>query len=358
VSATARNRSSWLSQNYDKLILVVILIGLLLSAFFLFMEIGQKRQELAEAAWEKMAVEPKKVEPIEPLLAQFDQMKSVLSSPFQSGQFSNRMVVSELRVSCIECLKPIPFDAKVCAFCQTKQPAGISPDEMDSDGDGIPDKFEREHKLNPMDANDAVVDADNDGFTNTEEWHFGTDLNDANDYPSPVAKLRYTRIGSNPFKLRFQGEARVSNGMIYQLNLRSLERTYFVRIGDELEGFKVLECVTNATGAPTIILKQGDTRIPLVKGKTREGFEMVAELVFLIDQSRMRVRVGDMVKLKDREYKVIDIRRDGVLIRDEKTRKTTQVGLLSDSEKSALESGLNNPAQSGSTTPGVARPLR
>lgn len=358
MSASARNRSSWLSQNYDKLILVVILVALLLSAFFLFMEIGQKRQELAEAAWEKMAVEPKKVEPIEPLLAQFDQMKGVLNSPFQSGQFSNRMVVSELRVSCIECLKPIPFDATVCAFCQAKQPAGISPDEMDSDGDGIPDKHERDHGLNPLDANDAAVDTDNDGFTNKEEWHSGTKLNDANDSPSPVAKLRYTRIGSNPFKLRFVAESRVSDGMVYQLNLRSLERTYFVRIGDELEGFKVMECVTNAPAGPTIILKQGDTRIPLVKGKTREGFEMVAELVFLIDQSRMRVRLGDMIKLKDREYKVIDIRRDGVLIRDEKTRKTTQVGPLSDSEKSALERGLDSPAQLGPTTPGVVRPLR
>jgi hypothetical protein len=72
----------------------------------------------------------------------------------------------------------------------------------------------------------------------------------------------------------------------------------------------------------------------------------------------MRVRLGDIVKLKDREYKVIDIRRDGVLIRDEKTRKITQVGPLSDSEKSALESGLNNPTQPGSIAPGVVRPMR
>ena len=358
MSATARNRSSWLSQNYDKLILVVILVGLLLSAFLLFMQIGQKRQELAEAAWEKMTVEPKKVEPIEPLLAQFDQMKGALSSPFQSGLFSNRMVVSELRVSCVECQKPIPYDAAVCQFCQAKQPAGISPDEVDTDGDGVPDKFEREYGMNPLDANDALVDSNNDNFTNKEEFQSGTKPNKAEDYPSPAAKLRYTRIGSNPFKLRFQGEARVSDGVIYQLNLRSLERTYFVRIGDEIEGFKVIECITNAPAGPTIILKQGDTRIPLVKGKTREGFEMVAELVFLIDNSRMRVRASDVIKLKDREYKVIDIRRDGVLIRDEKTRKTTQVGPLSDSEKSALESGLGDPTQTGSTIPGAVRPLR
>ena len=358
MSAAVRNRSSWFSQNYDKLILVAILFGLLLSALFLFLEIGQKRQELVEAAWERMAVEPRKVDPIEPLLKQFDKMKSVLSSPFQSGQFSNHMVASELRVSCVECQKPIPFDATICPFCQEKQPAGISPDEMDSDGDGISDKFERDFGLNPLDANDAVVDTDGDGFSNREEFQSGTKPNNANDYPSPVAKLRYTRIGANPFKLRFLGESHVTDGVVYQLNLRSLARTYFVRIGDELEGFKVVECSTNSAGASTIILKQGDTRIPLVKGQTKEGFEMVAELVFLIDRSKMRVRRDDVIKLKDREYKVIDIKRDGVLIRDEKTRKVTQVGPLSDSEVSMLESGLGNPVQPGSTTPGVMRSLR
>ena len=65
-----------------------------------------------------------------------------------------------------------------------------------------------------------------------------------------------------------------------------------------------------------------------------------------------------MIKLKDQEYKVIDIRRDGVLIRDEKTRKTTEVGPLSDSEKSALESGLDDPSSLGFETPGVMRPPR
>ena len=64
MSAAGRHRTSWLGQNYEKLILVVILVGLLLSAFLLFMEIGQKRHELAVAAWEKMTIEPKKVEPL------------------------------------------------------------------------------------------------------------------------------------------------------------------------------------------------------------------------------------------------------------------------------------------------------
>ena len=39
----------------------------------------------------------------------------------------------------------------------------------DSDGDGMPDAWERGHGLDP-DAADANGDRDRDGFTNIEEW--------------------------------------------------------------------------------------------------------------------------------------------------------------------------------------------
>jgi hypothetical protein len=40
----------------------------------------------------------------------------------------------------------------------------------DSDGDGLPDDWERRHRLNPNDAADGNADADRDGYTNLEEW--------------------------------------------------------------------------------------------------------------------------------------------------------------------------------------------
>lgn len=41
---------------------------------------------------------------------------------------------------------------------------------IDSDGDGMPDDWERAHGLDPSDAADGARDADRDGFTNLEEW--------------------------------------------------------------------------------------------------------------------------------------------------------------------------------------------
>lgn len=45
---------------------------------------------------------------------------------------------------------------------------------VDSDGDGIPDSWELAFSLNPNDANDALLDADNDGLNNLEEYEADT----------------------------------------------------------------------------------------------------------------------------------------------------------------------------------------
>ena len=46
---------------------------------------------------------------------------------------------------------------------------------LDSDGDGMPDSWERKHGLNSRDASDGAGDKDKDGYTNLEEYLNGTD---------------------------------------------------------------------------------------------------------------------------------------------------------------------------------------
>lgn len=46
---------------------------------------------------------------------------------------------------------------------------------QDSDGDGMPDEWEKAHGLSPNDASDAGADPDKDGYTNIEEYINGTD---------------------------------------------------------------------------------------------------------------------------------------------------------------------------------------
>jgi pectate lyase len=52
----------------------------------------------------------------------------------------------------------------------------------DADGDGMPDAWEKSHKLNPADPADGPADADKDGYTNVEEFLNGTNPQEFLDY--------------------------------------------------------------------------------------------------------------------------------------------------------------------------------
>ncbi len=57
-----------------------------------------------------------------------------------------------------------------------------TPAPLDSDHDGIPDEWEKQHGLNPNDASDGAIDSDKDGYTNVEEYLNGTDPKQSIDY--------------------------------------------------------------------------------------------------------------------------------------------------------------------------------
>jgi parallel beta-helix repeat protein len=49
--------------------------------------------------------------------------------------------------------------------------------DEDDDGDGIPDAWEIENGMDPLNALDASIDSDHDGLTNLQEYQFGNDPN-------------------------------------------------------------------------------------------------------------------------------------------------------------------------------------
>jgi len=67
---------------------------------------------------------------------------------------------------------------------------GFSPEDVpaDTDHDGMPDAWEKEHQLDPAKASDGSIDSDGDGYTNVEEYLNGTD---------PRQKIDYTNLGNN-----------------------------------------------------------------------------------------------------------------------------------------------------------------
>ena len=95
-------------------------------------------------------------------------------------------------------------DARVrLSWASASQPEEtISTDALrpiDTDIDGMPDSWETAHGLNPSDPADAALDPDNDGFTNLQEYQFGTDPQVAQDrFPGAVILETWNGIsGSN-----------------------------------------------------------------------------------------------------------------------------------------------------------------
>ena len=76
---------------------------------------------------------------------------------------------------CFEGLGWVSFDA-----------TGTGGPPVDLDGDGMSDVWERDHLLNPYDPGDAYEDPDLDGYPNLSEYEGGTDPWDLTDFPTPI----------------------------------------------------------------------------------------------------------------------------------------------------------------------------
>ncbi|WP_019676096.1 S8 family peptidase [Arsukibacterium perlucidum] len=76
--------------------------------------------------------------------------------------------------------------------------AGTHPNSADTDGDGMPDGWEVHYGLNPLDASDADTDNDNDGLTNLQEFQAGTNPNNADTDDDGMPDGWEVHYGLNP----------------------------------------------------------------------------------------------------------------------------------------------------------------
>lgn len=95
---------------------------------------------------------------------------------------------------------------------------------LDSDNDGIPDKWELANHLGVNDPTDAARDDDQDGLTNLEEYRAGTDPADAESY---------LRVQLGPIELAEPGRFRVTWGSVSG-RLYTLERSANIEAGFEV----------------------------------------------------------------------------------------------------------------------------
>ncbi len=94
-----------------------------------------------------------------------------------------------------------------------------SPSASDTDGDGMPDGWERSHGLNPLDMADGADDPDGDWLTNLQEYNGGANSTDPNN--SMVLEWGLNHNGQLIAPQNLRGVTAVAGGFDFSLALQS-----------------------------------------------------------------------------------------------------------------------------------------
>lgn len=294
---------AWLKKTYDRIIAAGVLVILLVSLILLANQ--ALVQKAAQQAFDQHLADLK---PKFGTVAAADQRVfqaagAALANPLQNEIWAVSLLTPELRVKCVACPFPIPYAATTCTWCNAVQPE-IPEAIVDKNKNSIPDEWEEKSGLFSYDTAVIEADPDNDGFTTREEFEWKTDPKDPASHPPYLAKLRVADIKPIPFRMVFKGVSKAAGESIFQINLRTGGRTYWPKLNEEVEGFKVASYDEKASDGPTLTLVHDGKQIPLIKGHPVPRDDYEVRLVSLLDGTAITVRPDIDFELKGVKYRV------------------------------------------------------
>ena len=188
-------KDNFFAAHYDWIVLAVGLVALAGAGAFYAMAIGDDPDEAASRA----VSEVERAKPADTGVERTDMTPFAVAmritrSPFKLAEVPEKQesfLASEKRVKC-KCGEILLGDIKAmpkCPTCGTAQEAEKVV-VLDADGDGLPDEWEKKFGLSASDSGDASLDADNDGFTNLEEFLAKTNPTDPKDHPDYLDSLK------------------------------------------------------------------------------------------------------------------------------------------------------------------------
>lgn len=338
-----KGSQSVLSRQYDKVIVVVVLGGLLYSLLWLTFSSDRRQRAEEEYKTAVHALIPKMREGpgvdmgvYSNALQQLGRPKQVTVDDSAIGFF-----VPERRVWCVACGKPIPYAAELCSFCSAPQPDVKGVVVLDTDGDGMPDTWELQYGLDSLNPSDAAGDADDDGFTNLEEYLAGTDPRDPKSHPPVDVLLRVISLDSKPIPLTFTSKNTMLDGKLQcQFNSHGANRqTFWVYEGQLIgnTGYVLvsLEAKSETRPDPSIGKRVVDISVATIKRLVDDKVfelpindanfaETVVNMVLPLDKTTYSAPVGGVFELRGLRYRVISVDKNAntVVLENESTGKS------------------------------------
>jgi hypothetical protein len=314
---------------YDKVVVVVALVVLLISLAWLITAGVRQKQRVTDYMDEVEALKPAKSDVAPMDMEPYNKAVQTVTSPFkmlEGDETKPSFLVPERRVTCANaaCKKPVPFEASQCWACGEKQPK-IGEKETEVNASGVPAKWLRDMGLPPE--TDVSLDLDEDGFSVLEEYRLKTHPKDKSSHPIYAEKLVLKELKSMKLPLVFRG-VNIMPGGGKQLTFNwtgTLPRTYWINenaaIGDT--GY-VAGMVTVKTekrenpltpGKPkivdvsTVVLKRktDGKEIVLQVDEVGKNTDVEATLDFLIDKLELKLIENQEFKLREETYRVIAI---------------------------------------------------
>ncbi len=297
----------WIKNNYDRFLLLIASLVLLISSGMLFLNASGYLQEFDL----QQAVDTTEI--VKPDFAALEAASARLEQP----EVWNRRPIEE--ASLLVSRPLLLFQERLIDPRQPESPKIHPP---------VENQWFIDFNL-PIEEKDVLEqDADDDGFENLLEYTYKTDPTNAEEHPPYPIKLVLASIIPNPELLRYS--SRPSDGFFAIDRPRTGEPTQFLQMDDIIPGtpWKLVEHEEKEVqrenlpdvDVSELIVEDTETgeREILVHGETTDVGDITGRFLYLWKgEQEILKKVDENFTLspeEDVEYKVIDIEEDGAVI--------------------------------------------